>query len=324
MTHRIERCVGALSGLFDGLLDLSRLDAGVVQPQWQTVALPDLLAGLVEEAEAEAARKGLHLSLRLPRCANLPCTRSDPLLLQRLLKYTERGSVMLALRARRQGWCIEVRDSGMGIAQELQPRVFDEFVQGHNPARQRDQGLGLGLAIVARLARVLDHHLSLRSAPGRGTTVALQLSAAPAAAADALQAPVTTPALGLRVVVIDDDAETQAALKDLLALWGCQAVTADSAQGLAVEAGWQPDAAIVDYRLPQGRDGLGEIRWLRQRWGQALPCLLVTGETSPELLVQLQQSHQAWAAKPLAAHLLRQWLATATHRPQVTGIKRAT
>ncbi len=321
MADRIERCVGALSSLFDGLLDLSRLDAGVVQPQWQTVALPGLLAALVEETEAEAARKGLHLSLRLPRSTGLPCTHSDPMLLQRLLrnllvnavKYTERGSVMLALRARAGGWCIEVRDSGVGIAAELQPRVFDEFVQGHNPARQRDQGLGLGLAIVARLARVLDHTVSLRSAPGCGTTVALQLGAVSPTAPDVCLEHIRKPAMGLRVVVIDDDPETRAALHDLLALWGCQAQVADRTEALACDAGWCPDAAIVDYRLPQGRDGLSEIRRLRERWGQRLPCLLVTGETSPGLLMQLQDSAQAWAAKPLAAQSLRQWLAT--HQP---------
>ena len=317
MADRVERCVAALSGLFDGLLDLSRLDAGVVQPQWETLALPPLLATLAEEIEPQAAAKGLRLSLRLPRTAEVPATRTDALLLQRLLRnllvnalrYTERGAVLLALRREGEGWRIEVRDSGIGIAAELQPRVFDEFVQGHNPARQRDQGLGLGLAIVARLARVLDHRISLRSATGRGTTVGVRLPKAQAPRALPMGSRAVPSPLKLRVAVIDDDLETRAALQDLLALWGCEARADDQAQRLLSEGRhWRADVAIVDYRLPEGREGLGEVRALRAAWGDELPCLIVTGETGPALLQALQQAGQPWMAKPLSAPALRQWL----------------
>ncbi|MBL8331092.1 MAG: response regulator [Rubrivivax sp.] len=316
MADRVERCVAALSGLFDGLLDLSRLDAGVVQPQWETLALPPLLAGLAEEIEPQAAAKGLRLALRLPLSSELPATFTDALLLQRLLRnllvnalrYTERGAVLLALRRQDGAWCIQVRDSGIGIAEDLQPRVFDEFVQGHNPARQRDQGLGLGLAIVARLARVLDHTVSLRSAPGRGTTVSVRVPMARAPRALPIGSRAIPSPLALRVAVIDDDRETRAALQDLLALWGCEARADDQAHRLLQEAGWRADVAIVDYRLPDGRDGLGEVHALRAAWGPDLPCLIVTGETGPALLQTLQQAGQPWMAKPLSAPALRQWL----------------
>jgi signal transduction histidine kinase len=323
MADRIERCVDALSGLFNGLLDLSRLDAGVVQPQWQAVALPALLAGLVEQHQPEAHRKGLALALRVPRGDAPPCAHSDAMLLERLLRnlivnalrYTDAGGVLVALRRRGGGWSVQVRDSGRGIAPQLQSRVFDEFFQVGNPARRRDEGLGLGLAIVSRLARVLQHEISLRSAPGRGTCVELRLpmAAAPEPVRRA-EAPAAAP-LALRVAVIDDDRDTLGALGDLLAQWGCDVRTAEAAASLPGIDAWRPDAAIVDYRLPGGRDGLAEVQALRRRHGPALPCLIVTGETSPPLLQGLQESGLPWSAKPLSAQALRVWLQAQARTP---------
>jgi signal transduction histidine kinase len=317
---RIDACVSALSGLFDGLLDLSRIDAGMVQPQWQPVALPLLLDALVEAHRPEAERKGLWLSLRVAADAQRAVAHSDPLLLGRVLRnlivnalrYTRAGGVLVTLRARSSAWRVDVRDSGAGIDPALHERVFDEFFQGAGAARSRDEGLGLGLAIVRRLTRLLDARVDLRSAPGRGSCFAVTLapsaSAAPAALAVAPAADAALPA-ALRTIVIEDDAQVRAALTDLLAQWGCDVAAARCCDDLSLPEGWRADAAVLDVRLQDGRDGIDEARRIRGLHGAALPCLLVTGESAPEALRRIDASGLPWLHKPVPVDALRQWLA---------------
>jgi signal transduction histidine kinase len=316
--ERIEACVGALWGLFDGLLDLSRFDAGVVEPQWQSVALAPLLDDLVQAHRAEAERKGLWLSLRLAATAHRATVRSDPQLLERVLRnllvnalrHTQVGGVLITLRARGERWRVDVRDSGPGIDAALHTRVFDEFFQIGNAARRRDEGLGLGLAIVRRLAQLLDLQVGLRSAPGHGATFSVAVpraEAAPGIAREPSHAPaVLAP---LRAVVIEDDDEVRAALADLLAQWGCDVAAAARGDALALRAGWRPDVALLDVRLADGRSGIDEAHALRAAHGATLRCLLVTGESAPEALRRIEASGLPWLPKPVAPARLRQWLA---------------
>ena len=194
MLAGIERCAGALGAMFEALLDLSRMDAGALQPQHQRLDLDALLLRLVDELSPLAQAKGLRLALRVAGGAarGTRSTHSDPALLEAMLrnlvgnaiKYTSAGLVLVTVRPWRAGtvWRLQVWDTGIGIAPAEQARVFDEFYQVGNPARRREQGLGLGLAIVHRLARLLDHGLSLRSTPGRGSCFELRLPAADAEA----------------------------------------------------------------------------------------------------------------------------------------------
>jgi signal transduction histidine kinase len=324
--ERIEACVGALSGLFDGLLDLSRFDAGVVEPQWQAVALAPLLDDLVQAHRAEAERKGLWLSLRLAAGAHEAVVHSDPQLLERVLRnlavnalrHTREGGVLLTLRARSGRWRVDVRDSGPGIDATLHTRVFDEFFQVGNAARRRDEGLGLGLAIVRRLAHLLDLQVGLRSALGRGATFSVAVPRAEASTGAASQpshAPATALA-PLRAIVIEDDDEVRAALADLLAQWGCDVAAAARGDALALRAGWQPDVALLDVRLADGRSGIDEANALRAAHGDALRCLLVTGESAPEALRRIEASGLPWLHKPVAPARLREWLA-GTARPEL-------
>ena len=315
---RIDACVGALSGLFDALLDLSRIDAGVVAPQWQPVPLALLLDELVQTHRAEAERKGLWLSLRLSARAHGATARSDPLLLERVLRnllvnavrHTRQGGVLVTLRGRGAGWRIDVRDSGPGIDPALHARVFDEFFQASPSERQRGEGLGLGLAIVQRLARLLGHGVALRSAPGQGTSfaVTLERSAATPRVISTVHAPKAA-LPPLRAIVIEDDRDAREALVDLLEQWGCTVAAAAHGDALRLDAAWRPDVALLDVHLPEGRNGIDEAARLRAVHGAALPCLLITGESAPESLRRIEASGLPWLHKPLTVPVLQRWLA---------------
>ena len=168
--------VDTMGGLFNALLDVSRLDAGMVQPALRAVPLAQLLQRVADQAQQSAGSAGLRLQLRLPQ-GDGPWVETDPVLLERVLanlvsnaiRYTERGTVLIALRHGQAGPRVQVRDSGIGIPPDSQERVFQEFVQLHNPERDRHKGLGLGLAIVRRTAGLLGLPLALRSAAGRGS-----------------------------------------------------------------------------------------------------------------------------------------------------------
>ncbi len=314
---RIDTCVGALSGLFNALLDLSRIDAGVVAPKWQSVALALLLDKLVQTHRAEAERQGLWLSLRLAAGAHDASARTDPLLLERVLRnlivnavrHTRTGGVLVTLRARGSAWRIDVRDSGPGIPAALHARVFDEFFQIDPGERPGGEGLGLGLAIVQRLARLLGHGVALRSAPGRGATFAVSLErSAPVPRALAVEATSNGRLPPLCAIVIEDDRGVREALVDLLQQWGCSAVAAARSEDLHIEPAWRPDVALLDLRLRGGRDGIDEAARLRALHGASLPCLLITGESAPEALRRIEASGLPWLHKPVAVQRLRDWL----------------
>ncbi len=177
IVEHLQRSVDALRLLLDGILDLSRMDAGLVVPLARPFAIAPLLAQLGIEYEARARQAGLRLRAR-------PCNArvvSDPLLLERILRnllenalrYTRRGGILLGCRRRGDRLRIEVWDSGIGLAPEQMDNIFEEFYQAGNPERDRAKGLGLGLAIVERLARLLDHHVTVSSREGRGSRFAV-------------------------------------------------------------------------------------------------------------------------------------------------------
>ena len=325
MLAGIERCAGALGGLFDALLDLSRMDAGALQPQRQRVDLGALLLRLVDEQAALARAKGLRLAVRVTGAA-APAADSDPALLEAMLrnlignaiKYTAAGTVLVCARAWQAGsarpqWRLQVWDTGIGLDAGQAAQVFDEFYQVDNPARRRAQGLGLGLAIVRRLAVLLDHPVSLRSVPGRGSCFELRVPAAPPRAAEVSPEPPVAERLGLHVVVIEDDPEVAASMRSLLQQWGCRVTLGDSADAVLGALGPAPadgpHAVLVDLRLPGPLDGVQELQRLRERLGRTVPALLLTGDVAAPTLALLAQAGLPWLPKPAPVHRLAAWLA---------------
>ena len=324
MVERMAQSLAALGGMFDALLDISRLDAGIVPVDLQPLPLRPLLWRLHDELAPTAAARGLAWRLHLPRGAALLLTRSDAVLLERCLrnlldnalKYTEQGGVLLALRrhgpAAAPRWRLQVFDTGIGMTPEVQARVFEEFYQADNPERDRTRGLGLGLAIVQRLLRLLGHPLQLRSSPGRGSGLTLDLPALPEPALPTTPAASQGPDRALCVMVVDDDADVRDSLVALLERWGHQVLAGpdDAALLLAWQQAGRPavHAVLADLRLRGTLTGVAVVQRLRTALGPRLPALLITGDIAPDRLTLLRDSGLPWLPKPVMPMRLRSWL----------------
>ncbi|WP_422095967.1 ATP-binding protein [Variovorax sp.] len=326
--ERLMRAVNALGASLDTMLDVSRLDAGVVVPEVQAVQLDALFLPLNHTFSARAEQKSLQLRVR----ASGLWVRSDPQLLHRMLsnlmdnalKYTASGGVTVIARDRGETVWIEVRDTGIGIAPEQSGRIFEEFYQVDNPGRDRSRGLGIGLSIVQRLSRLLGHPVQMHSRLGRGTHFRLVVQAANAQAG-ALAGPFSPQAaatdageqrhrgaarLPARVLLLDDEQEIREAMTGLLRSHAVEARAVDdeaaAARALAQARGeGRPfELLLCDYRLADGVDGLDVGLRLSRNGGRATPLLLITGETSPDRLQRVRESRVPVLFKPVVADRL--------------------
>ena len=311
---KIEVSIAALSSLFNSLLDISKLDAGVVEAKIEDFSLRDVIKEVVYQNEAESEIK--HLSLRL-HCGDF-VVQSDRVFIERIvsnllsnaIRYTDAGGVLISCRKRGRRVMLQVWDTGIGIAEDEISRVFSEFYQLHNIHRDRKQGLGLGLSIVKRLCDLLGHPLELRSTPGSGTVVSILLPEGDQQRAnqgiDA--APVMSWNIaGLCVMVIDDDIEVLKATSVLLNKWGCRVVTATStADALEkINSAGNVDLILSDLRLPGNETGIQVLDSIRKQLGRDVPAILITGDTKPERIGLAQQSGYKVLHKPLKPAQLR-------------------
>ena len=316
IANQMNLALQALGSQLDALLDVSKLDAGVVPVQARAFALKPFLAQLVAEFEPVAQRKGLRLLLACPADA---CVSADTLLFERVLrnlvdnaiKYTAQGEVRLLVRPQAGGLQLVVSDTGLGIPADEQQRVFEEFYQVGNPERNRSQGLGLGLAIVKRLADLMQLQLLLRSAPGQGTQVSLLLpeAALPAPPPPAAPAPdLATPLAGRRLLVVDDEEQVRQGMQAVLGGLGCQVIAvADADEACAAATGLRPDAVLADLRLRGAADGIAAVARLRAMH-PGLPALLISGDTAPERLREASAAGLRLLHKPVPLELLVQAL----------------
>ncbi len=301
----------ASAGMLNTLLDFSRIEAGVVEPQIRPFHLQPLLTRIENELAPQANAKGLVYRSRETHAA----VESDPALVELILRnlvsnairYTEHGGVLVACRTRDEQVLLEIWDTGIGIEPSQQREIFREFHQLGNPERDRNKGLGLGLAIAQGLACALGYELSLVSVPGRGSMFRLTLPIARAAVvSDDLEiAHNYMRVLDLRVLVIDDDETVRAGMAQLLRGWGCACVAVESiAEAKASARAYRPDIVISDYRLREQRTGAEAIAALRAEFGADLPALLITGDTAPERLREARASGVPLLHKPVSPSLL--------------------
>lgn len=304
----------ALEGLLNELLDISRLEAGLFHPQPRMISLQTVFDALKRELQPLADEKGIELGFVATRL-NIA---SDPGMLGRILRnivtnairHTERGAVLVGCRRKGGRVAIAVCDTGPGIEPQFHQAIFREFYQLGNPERDRRKGLGLGLAIVDGLCRILDHPLELKSRVGHGSTFLVHV---PIAEGDVPQLEEMDEAVsaglhGYAVLVIDDEQAIRQAMTEVLGGWGCQVRVAENAQDALAQlaaAAFSPDAIIADYRLREGRSGAEAIAEIRRTLGRSVPAAILTGDTAPARLREAGASGFLLLHKPIQPARLR-------------------
>jgi signal transduction histidine kinase len=321
LAGKAKSIVGNLSALLNGLLDISRLDAGVVTVARETVNLSQLFYHLSNEFAPAAKERGL--DWRVVECRLL--VDSDPMMLKRILgnllsnafRYTRSGGVLLGCRRRGASVEIQIWDTGLGIPADQQTIVFEEFVQLQNPARDRAQGLGLGLAIVRRTAVLLQHPLKLVSVTGRGSMFSVTVPKA-----SAVETPLpdrASPAgVAVSIMVVEDERDVLDIMVQLLTLRGHRVYAGRSAAEVqkihaeAIVAGAAPvDLIIADYRLGDGTTGVDAIEALCAHIGHSVPAVIVTGDTSPSRIKEATASGHRILHKPITGEELHEAIVAA-------------
>jgi two-component system, sensor histidine kinase len=314
LIEQIEESTVAMDGLFSALLDISQLDAGTVEVQRQFFPMAPLLERICRDHQAEAAAKGLSL-VWARSTAVVDC---DPVLLERILRnllanavrYTDHGRVLVGCRRRGATISIQVLDTGPGIPPNQIDRVFQEYYQLGNPERDRTKGLGLGLAIVRRLVDLLGCEMTLRSRVGRGSCFEVSVPIAVGeiqASNRGLEMTSGALAHGF-IVVIDDELAIRNAMSALLKGWGHETVVVGSGdeaiRQLSICA-QRPDLIICDYRLRDSENGIALIERLRSEYNEAIPAMLITGDTAPDRLAEAKASSLLLLHKPVSNGKLR-------------------
>ncbi len=339
LIKQIEDSIEAIDSMLNALLDISKLDAGVIRPHVGPVAVADLFKRLATEYQSHGINPfGVLLERRLfkrPETPHQPTARetgnalrirssraivqSDPAMLERILRnlisnalrYTRNGRVLVGARRRGDKLRIEVHDTGIGIPADQLDDIFLEFHQLGNPERNRHQGLGLGLAIVKRLAALLGHQITVRSRLGRGSCFAVTLPIARESTHRALPSPATIPGRelqGRRILVLDDDSAVLEAMDGLLERWGCvviKAASLEEAQEKLKANAPPPELLIVDYRLRGELSGLEAVALLQKNLRRYVPTLVITGDTAPDHLREAEASGYPLLHKPVQPAKLR-------------------
>ena len=310
LVRNVSNSLEDVESLLGTLVDISKLDAGVIKADIAPFAVSELLETLAAEYHQIAGSEGLRLDF-------VPCSalvRSDIQLLARILRnllsnairYTCEGRILLGCRRHRQSLSIEVWDTGMGIAEDKLVEIFQEFKRGDVSQRKQDRGLGLGLAIVDKIAGMLGHRIRVSSTPGKGSMFAIEVpltSRAPRSRLEPALPDVLIERLsGARVWVLDNDAAICAGMRTLLEAWGCVVVTALSAEDLARQVdNYHADAdlLIADYHLDDGRNGVDAVAQINARRSSPLPALMITANYSNELKLQLRELGHTLMHKPV-------------------------
>ncbi|HEX8989726.1 MAG TPA: ATP-binding protein [Rhodocyclaceae bacterium] len=317
LARNMKRCVAGLNELLSDLLDLSKLEAGVMKPTICNFPLDSVLGKVLASLEPKARRK--HLALRY-RYFGRFC-RTDPVMFRRIVgnlvsnavRYTERGGVLIGVRRRQGKTWLEVWDTGIGIPADKTAEVFEEFTRIDRPGHDdREPGAGLGLAIVAKEAALLGLELRVRSVVGKGSMFAVELP--PGEAVPAVPAHIERQR-PLCIAVVERNAEVARALSYALLARGHQPIVANSRQAIMASLGDRaPDIVVCEYRLGGTETGYDVIAALRTAFGAALPAMLITGDTDPALMRRMAKTGIAVQHKPLNTESFCNLLAELTDR----------
>ncbi len=311
LSDSIESALTSAEELIGDLLDISRLQSGKMSTNIHGFAVSDLLERLNAEFQALARQQGIQFTM-VPSGL---LVRSDPKLLRRIVqnfltnafRYNPNGKVLLGVRRAGSQVRIDVWDNGEGIEYERQQEIFEEFNRGANA--QNEQGLGLGLAIAQGIARMLNHQISLRSWPGRGSVFSVTLDKADtiSGVAETISVNDQNNIVGLKVLCVDNEPEILAGMNDLLGRWGCEVRTAtDIVSSLkALDGEWIPDVVLSDYRLEHQRTGLEVLQQCRLRLGNRFKGVIISADRTAEVLEGVEANGFSFIAKPVKPLKLR-------------------
>ncbi|HBX56811.1 hybrid sensor histidine kinase/response regulator [Pseudomonas sp. UBA2684] len=314
----VERSHQALEGaedLLTDLLDISKLDQAAIKPDIDVYRLDELLAPLASEFQPVAAAEGLGLHVRIGHYT----ISTDFRLLTRILRnflsnacrYTEQGRILLGARKRGEYLELQVWDSGQGIPEDQLGTIFLEFNQLNVGRAAERKGVGLGLAIVERIARILGYPIAVRSQPGRGSMFSIQVPLAPQHTAHApavalMRTPLGDPLPGRRLLVLDNELSILHSMAALLEQWGCEVVTAvDQQAALQALDGRAPDLILADFHLDNGVVGCQVVQHLRQHFASDIPAVIVTADRSDQCRRDLQRMGVPLLNKPVKPGKLR-------------------
>lgn len=328
LARQIEASLQTIEDLIKTLLDISKLDAGVVTPEVRAFPLDDLLDGLPATFENTKPSKGFKFKVR-------PCgllVESDPVLLRRVLlnlvsnaiHYTGKGGVLVGVRPRGKMCYLDVADTGLGIPECEQQRIFDEFYRGSTSNGNR-AGLGLGLSIVLRITQALGHELTLKSAPGRGSRfrVALPVAGKAPKRTDAPPSVAMPQTLsGALVLIVENDPPAAKAMAKLFRQWGCETLLAIGLSGvkrLLRKSERVPDIVIADYHLDGDERGVAAIALVREI-DPLVPALAVTADHSQETAREVKAARALLLHKPVSPGRLRTTVSQLiAHRERVSA-----
>ncbi|MGB9646851.1 MAG: CheR family methyltransferase, partial [Stellaceae bacterium] len=313
LVGRLDETVSTMSSMLDTLLDINQLEAGIVRGEMIDFPINTVLEHLRTQFVFHAAAHGLGWRV-VPSSLSV---RSDPRLLEQMIrnllsnavKYTNAGKILLGCRRRGEKLRIEVWDTGSGIPEEELHAIFEEFHQLDNPARERSKGLGLGLAIVERLADLLGHAVDVRSRPGKGSVFTVEV---PLLGRDAPTwqprhvAPEATESTHRNgeILVVEDDPSVREMLALLLENEGHRTIAAEDgrkALELAARRAIRPDLVVSDYNLPKGLNGLQVVAGLRETLDHEIPAIILTGDISTDTLREIAQGGHLHLNKPVKA-----------------------
>jgi len=316
VVDQINASVDALQSLFNALLDISRLEAGVLVAEKVHFNLQQMFEKLANDYSMAAKEKGLELEFKACTLA----VYSDPALLEQIMRnfvtnairYTDKGSITISCIEQNDMVRIDVSDTGVGIPANKQQAIYTEFFQLGNPQRDRSKGLGLGLAIVERIAKLLDHPIKVYSIPDEGSTFSILVEQGDATAVQSQQVQAVEAQQNayndLTIVMVDDEASIREGMQALFETWGCRIIataTLDEAIDDLTTQQLTPDGIIADFRLAGTQTGIHVIQKLHAEYGDRIPALIVTGDIEVDRLREVNESGFQLLHKPVAPAKLR-------------------